>query len=71
MPNLAVNKIGFERVEEMKVVGEKSVESNVGDLELKGMCFSMRRDLEELEKENREMKRRLEDMKFGGIGEGK
>lgn len=34
MPYLMVNKIGFERVKEVKVVQEKMVESNVGDLEL-------------------------------------
>ncbi|TQD74984.1 hypothetical protein C1H46_039476 [Malus baccata] len=40
MPYLMVNKIGFERVKEVKVVEEKMAESNVGDLELlKGMCF--------------------------------
>lgn len=34
------NKIGFEKVKEVKVVEEKMAESNVGDLELlKGMCF--------------------------------
>ncbi|KAM1024227.1 hypothetical protein FF1_037496 [Malus domestica] len=66
MPYLTVNKIGIERVEEVKIEEEKSSETNVGDMELlKGMCFWMRRDLEVLEKENREMKQRLEDMKFG------
>ncbi|CAK7356187.1 unnamed protein product [Dovyalis caffra] len=66
-PYLIVNKIGIERVEELKEVKkENSNESNVGDLELlKGMCFWMRRDLEVLEKENREMKQYLEDMRLG------
>ncbi|XP_050377357.1 uncharacterized protein LOC126794638 [Argentina anserina] len=71
LPYLAVNKIAFERVEEVE--GEKEEEksggSSVKDLELlKGMCFWMRRDLEVLEKENREMKQRLEDMKSGVSG---
>jgi hypothetical protein len=67
MPYLIVNKIGIERVEVLKEVKkEKSNESNVGDLELlKGMCFWMRRNLEVLETENREMKQYLEDMRLG------
>lgn len=67
MPYLTVNKIGIERVdkvEEMK--RKKNMESDVGDLELlKGMCFWMRRDLELLEKENKDMKQCLEEMAMG------
>ncbi|KAJ6946853.1 hypothetical protein NC651_001524 [Populus alba x Populus x berolinensis] len=67
MPYLIVNKIGIERVEVLKEVKkENSNESNVGDLEsLKGMCFWMRRNLDVLETENREMKQHLEDMRLG------
>ncbi|KAL4602176.1 hypothetical protein ACB092_10G034600 [Castanea dentata] len=66
MPYLRVNKIGIERVEEVKEVVKNSGENNVGDLELlKGMSFWMRKDLESLEKENREMKQSLEEMRSG------
>jgi hypothetical protein len=68
MPYLRMNKIGIERVEEVKEVVKNSgeTERNVGDLELlKGMCFWMRKDLEILEKENREMKQSLEGMRLG------
>ncbi|XP_007039565.2 PREDICTED: uncharacterized protein LOC18606088 [Theobroma cacao] len=69
MPYLTVNKIGIERVEEVKEVTEvksKSIESNVDDLELlKGMYSWMKRDLETLENENREMKQCLHDMRLG------
>ncbi|KAK7855217.1 uncharacterized protein LOC112005467 [Quercus suber] len=66
MPYLRVNKIGIERVEEVKEVVKNSGENNVGDLELlKGMFFWMRKDLESLEKENREMKQGLEEMRLG------
>uniref|UniRef100_A0A5B7ARL0 Uncharacterized protein n=1 Tax=Davidia involucrata TaxID=16924 RepID=A0A5B7ARL0_DAVIN len=69
LPFLTVNKIGIERVDEVKQDKEVNVkrnESNVGDLEvLKGMCFWMRRELDFLQKENREMKHRLEEMKLG------
>ncbi|KAJ6327178.1 hypothetical protein OIU78_014127 [Salix suchowensis] len=67
MPYLIVNKIGIERVERLKEVKkEKNNDSNLGDLELlKGMCFWMRRDLEVLEAENREMKHYLENMRLG------
>ncbi|PON57094.1 hypothetical protein PanWU01x14_176840 [Parasponia andersonii] len=73
MPYLTLNKIGIERVEEEKEEKKKkkktSDESSVSDLELlKGMCFWMRRDLELLEKENREMKQSLEQMKSGVSG---
>lgn len=68
MPCLTVNKIGIERVEDVKEVKNKSVSisSNEDDLELlKGMYMWMKRDLETLEKENREMKQCLEDMRIG------
>lgn len=64
MPYLTVNKIVVERIEEMKETKEKSSEYTKGDLELlKGMCFWMRRDLEIIEKENRDMKQILEYMR--------
>ncbi|KAK9266856.1 hypothetical protein L1049_027115 [Liquidambar formosana] len=66
LPFLTVDKVGIERVGEVKEVNKKSFESDVGDLELlKGMCFWMRRDLEVLQKENREMKQYLEEMRLG------
>lgn len=72
MPYLAVNKIGIERVDEAKEVKEvkgKKSEGNVGDSELlKGMCLWMKRELDMLQRENREMKQRLEEMKLGQLG---
>ncbi|KAA8525915.1 hypothetical protein F0562_007985 [Nyssa sinensis] len=68
LPFLSVNKIGIERVDEVKEVKEvnKRNESNVGELEvLKGMCYWMRRELDVLLKENREMKHTLQEMKLG------
>lgn len=71
-PYLALNKIGIERVEEVKEEKKKKsaeTESNVADMEvLKGMCFWMSRDLELLEKENRVMKQSLEQIKLGVSG---
>ncbi|KAH7514363.1 hypothetical protein FEM48_Zijuj11G0081700 [Ziziphus jujuba var. spinosa] len=74
-PYLALNKIGIERVEEVKEEEKKKkkkndgTESDVADMEvLKGMCFWMSRDLELLEKENREMKQSLEQIKLGVSG---
>ncbi|KAK0590697.1 hypothetical protein LWI29_030536 [Acer saccharum] len=70
-PYLTVNKIGIERIEKVEEVEKKrkkkkNVESKEGDLELlKGMCFWMKRDLEVLEKENRDMKQCLEEMRMG------
>ncbi|XVF13568.1 hypothetical protein REPUB_Repub08aG0218500 [Reevesia pubescens] len=65
---LTVNKIGIERIEEVKDVKEvknKSIGSNEDDLELlKGMYMWMKRDLEKLENENKEMKQCLEDMRL-------
>ncbi|OIV94659.1 hypothetical protein TanjilG_25885 [Lupinus angustifolius] len=68
MPYLTVNKIGLERVsEEVKQnVDKQRLDASGTDLQLlKGMCSWMKRDLEIVEKENREMKRVLEDMKMG------
>uniref|UniRef100_A0A5B7BNC5 Uncharacterized protein n=1 Tax=Davidia involucrata TaxID=16924 RepID=A0A5B7BNC5_DAVIN len=67
LPFLSVNKIGIERVDEAKEVKEVKVKRNVDNLEvLKGMCFWMRRELDVLQKENREMKHALEEMNLGG-----
>ncbi|KAL3497707.1 hypothetical protein ACH5RR_040439 [Cinchona calisaya] len=74
MPFLAVNKIGIERVDEVKEVkegkGKKKSEGNAGgDSELlKGMCLWMKRELDLLQRENREMKGKLEEMKLGQFG---
>ncbi|KAJ1386549.1 hypothetical protein SESBI_40698 [Sesbania bispinosa] len=66
LPYLTVNKIALERVEEEKQKNKGSSEASDSDLQmLKGMCFLMRKDLENVEKENREMKRVLDEMKKG------
>ncbi|KAI4315151.1 hypothetical protein L6164_027993 [Bauhinia variegata] len=65
MPCLTVNKIVLEKVEEVK---ENKQNKNTSDSELpllKSICFWMQRDLENLEKENRDMKRMLNEMKVG------
>ncbi|KAK4375155.1 hypothetical protein RND71_005832 [Anisodus tanguticus] len=68
MPFLSVNKIGIERVDEVKDVKEKKKDENLGDTELlKGMCFWMKKELEMLQRENREMKHRLDEMKMGNV----
>jgi len=63
-----VNKIGLERVEEGKENNNNKKQRRDGseiDLQLlKGMCFWIRRDLEIVEKENREMKHLLDEMKL-------
>ena len=68
MPSLTVNKIGLERVEEGKENNNNKKQRRDGseiDLQLlKGMCFWIRRDLEIVEKENREMKHLLDEMKL-------
>lgn len=70
MPFLTVNKISVERVEEEKEEKKTTVEEG-GDVELlKGMLFWMKKDVETLEKENREMKQILEEMKLGSMGNG-
>ncbi|KAL5550945.1 hypothetical protein UlMin_001121 [Ulmus minor] len=67
-PYLTLNKIGVERIEEMKEEKKEIAEGKMGDLELlKGMCFWMKRDLELLEKENGEMKNSLEQMKLRAV----
>ncbi|KAF3449479.1 hypothetical protein FNV43_RR10207 [Rhamnella rubrinervis] len=69
-PYLALNKIGIERIEvREEKKKKKSDESDVADMELlKGMFFWMRKDLELLENENREMKQCLEQIKLGVSG---
>lgn len=70
MPYLTINKIGVEKIEEAKEAKEakeeknKSMARNDDELKLlKGMYSWMRRDLDMLEDENREMKQCLEGMK--------
>lgn len=66
MPSLTVNKIRLERVEEAKDNNDNNKEASVNDLQLlKGMCLWMGRDLENVERENREMKRVLDEVKLG------
>ena len=66
IPYLTVNKIGIERVEEVKEAKNKSIAGKEDDLELlKGMYMWMKKDLEMLENENRVMKQCLEDMRLG------
>ncbi|GMH09243.1 hypothetical protein Nepgr_011084 [Nepenthes gracilis] len=65
-PVLVLNKIGLERVEEVKRVDdEKPKEITNGDLELlNGMCSWMRREIEDLQKGNMEIKQALEGIKM-------
>lgn len=67
MPSLTVNKIRLERVEDEKESSNSnSQKKRVGsEIDLKEMCFWMGRDLENVERENREMKRLLDEMKMG------
>lgn len=66
LPFLSVNKIGIERVEEVKQGDGLKENDKVGDLQMvKGMYSWMRRELDVLQKENREMKHTLEEMKLG------
>lgn len=68
MPFLTVNKISVERVEEEKEEKKKTGEDQGGDVELlKGMLFWMKKDVESLEKENKEMKQLLEEIKLGSV----
>ncbi|KAK4365824.1 hypothetical protein RND71_013704 [Anisodus tanguticus] len=68
MPFLSVNKIGIKRVDEVKEVKEKKKNDSLGDTELlKGMCFWMKKELEMLQRENREMTHRFEEMKMGNV----
>ncbi|XAR54840.1 hypothetical protein NMG60_11030147 [Bertholletia excelsa] len=68
LPFLTVNKIGIEKVveaKEVKQVEAKNSEGKVGDLDfLKSLCLSMRREVEVLQKENREIKQFLEDIRY-------
>lgn len=68
MPYLTVNKIGLERVVEEVKQNKQSKDTSDSDTDLqllKGVCFWMTRDLENVEKENREIKRVLDEMKIG------
>lgn len=67
MPYLSVNKIGIEKVDEVKEDKiEKKQGSNAGDAEiLRGMCSWMKRELDGLQIENRNMKLQLEELKLG------
>jgi len=67
MPYLAVNKIGLERVEEMKKDDWNNDGDCEGDLQV---LNEMKMDLENVEKENKEMKRVLDAMKMG-VSKGK
>lgn len=65
-----MNKIGLERVEDGKESNnndsqKKRVSSEIDLQLLKEMCFWMGRDLENVERENREMKSVLDEMKMG------
>lgn len=75
MPYLTVNKIGIERVEpepepEPEAGNKAIIESVSGDSDsekLKGLCAWMSRDLEVIQRENREMKWSLAEMKRLGV----
>lgn len=72
LPYLTINKFGIERVDEVKEMDkakDKKIEGNKGDMEvLKGMCLWMKRELDMLQRENREMKYRLEEMNLINVG---
>ncbi|KMT11685.1 hypothetical protein BVRB_5g106220 [Beta vulgaris subsp. vulgaris] len=67
-PVLVMNKISLERVDEVRKEEDKKKrveEAKAGDVELlKGMCSWMRREVEDLQRENREMKQILEVMRL-------
>ncbi|KAE8726756.1 Tobamovirus multiplication 2B protein isoform 1 [Hibiscus syriacus] len=64
MPYLTINKIGIEKLDEVNEEKNKSVASNEDEFEmLKGVHSWMRRDLERLENENREMKQYIDDVR--------
>ncbi|KAI9089375.1 hypothetical protein K1719_029654 [Acacia pycnantha] len=65
MPSLTVNKIRLEWLTEAKK-NEQSKDASGEDLQLlKGTYLSMQRDLQSVEKENKEMKQILDEMKKG------
>lgn len=73
MPHMAVNKIGIETIDQVNEVEggkqKRSEGSSGGDSELwKGMCLWMKRELDMLQRENREMKHKLEEMRLGPLG---
>ncbi|CAM8985198.1 unnamed protein product [Rhodiola kirilowii] len=68
LPFLTVDKIGIQRVEGVKENKKvEKVECGAGEVEkLSGMYSWLRRDLEELQRENRGLRRSLEEIKAGG-----
>ncbi|CAH9134215.1 unnamed protein product [Cuscuta epithymum] len=64
MPYLNLNKVRVERVDDE--VKELKKEKSWSDVELlKGMCLWMKKELDSLQRENREMTAKLETMKTG------
>ncbi|XP_058778130.1 uncharacterized protein LOC131652315 [Vicia villosa] len=72
IPYLTVNKIGLERIDEVQL-DQLNRENREGDLQMvKDLCLWAKGDLEKVEKENKEMKRVLDEMKMRvSSGEGK
>ncbi|CAK8539559.1 unnamed protein product [Lathyrus sativus] len=72
IPYLTVNKIGLERVDEVKL-NELNCENREDDLQMgKDVSLWAKGDLEKVEKENKEMKSMLDEMKMRvSSGEGK
>ncbi|XP_042489886.1 uncharacterized protein LOC122069868 [Macadamia integrifolia] len=68
-PFLTFDKVGIERVEqEQEVKSKSSVSNDLGDMEmLKGMCLWMGKEVEVLQKENREMRDIFEEIRRSGI----
>ncbi|KAI3727869.1 hypothetical protein L6452_16490 [Arctium lappa] len=66
LPYLRVNKIKIERIDEVneeKGNQKQTIDGDSGDFEmLKGMYSWMSRELNDLQKENREMRRKLEEI---------
>lgn len=70
LPFLTMDKIGIQRVEEPKeVINADKVRDGASEVEkLNGMYSWLKRDLEELQRENRGLRRSLEEIKvIGGV----
>lgn len=62
MPFMSVKKIGIERIDEVKEEKEKNVGESESEM-LKGMFSWMKRELDVVQRENRELKHNLEELK--------
>lgn len=71
LPYLSVKKISIERMDEKKEVKEGREKKNEGNLVenelLKSMCLWMNREMDVLQRENRELKNRLGEIRLGHL----